>query len=398
MQPSATHLEYIILCLCLCLGVLSTALASPLYSIYMENWHISTTEIGYAFIAYMVGVVFSLLFLNGLSAKYGYKKTVMAGLVISILSLAYSALANNIVHLCAARFFIGISSGLLSTATIIGLTHKYPFKRKENAGKISSIITVFGFGLGPLVGGILADHSQSPLTTPYWIIAAISSVALCACPLIRYRHIPLTASKPASIWNIPTSLLNKQIFFTCAMTAVCCFGMFSLYAALAGTFIKALPVAQSATLTGFSISIILFISTFTQLVCKGLKEATSMTFGLCLTIFGCMSLMLAQYTHLNIWLISSILAVGIGHGLCLSPAYYLVGLMTQKEPPAIFSTFLLLGYQGTIWPVLLSSILIDHFGIMTSLAVFSVLIFIAAVWILSHLQSIKHNALSTTKA
>lgn len=397
MQPSATYLEYIILCLCLCLGVLSTALASPLYSIYMENWQISTTEIGYAFIAYMVGVVFSLLFLNGLSAKYGYKKTVMASLALSIVSLAYSALAGSIAHLCAARFFIGISSGLLSTATIIGLAQKYPFKHKEHAGKISSMITVFGFGLGPLVGGLLADHSQSPLSTPYWIIAAVSTLALCACPLIRYRHIPLTAAKLASIWNIPALPLHKKIFFPCAMTAVCCFGMFSLYAALAGTFIKALPLAQSATLTGFSISVILFISTFTQLICKNLKESTSIIIGLCLTLFGCASLMLAQYTHLNFWLISSILAVGIGHGLCLSPAYYLVGLMTQKEPPAIFSTFLLLGYQGTIWPVLLSSVLIDHFGIMLSLAVFSLLIFFAAIWILSHLQFIKHNQLSTAK-
>lgn len=71
--------------------------------------------------------------------------------------------------------------------------------------------------------------------------------------------------------------------------------------------------------------------------------------------------------------------------------------MTQKEPPAIFSTFLLLGYQGTIWPVLLSSVLIDHFGIMLSLAVFSLLIFVAAIWILSHLQSIKHSPLSAAK-
>lgn len=398
MQPSSTFLQYFILSLCLCLGVLSTALASPLYAIYMENWQVSKTEIGYAFIAYMVGVVFSLLFLNGLNAKYGYKKTVMAGLAISILSLAYSALSNNIMHLCAARFFIGISSGLLSTATIIGLAQKYPFKRKENAGKISSMITIFGFGLGPLIGGLLADLSQAPLSSPYWIIAAISFFVLCACPLIQYRHIPLSTSKQATIWNIPVSSTHKKIFFSCAITAVCCFGVFSLYAALAGTFIKALPVPQSATLTGLSISVILFISTFTQLVCKNLKESTSMIIGICLILFGCMSLMMAQYTHLNFWLISSILTVGIGHGLSLSPAYYLVGLISQKESPAIFSTFLLLGYQGTIWPVLLSSILIDHFGILVSLAVFSLLLLIATIWILSHLDSIKHNALSTNKA
>lgn len=391
MQPSATYLEYIILCLCLCLGALSTALASPLYSIYAETWHISTTEIGYAFIAYMFGVVFSLLFLNRLSAKYGYKKTVMAGLAISIAALAYSALADSIVHLCAARFLIGISSGLLSTATLIGLAQKYPFKRKENAGKIASMLTVFGFGLGPLIGGLLADHTHSPLSTPYWMIAAASIAVLCTCPLIKYRHQPPAAESQASIWNIPAMPLHQKIFFPCAMTAICCFGMFSLYAALAGTFMKELPLPQSATLTGISISIILFISTLTQFMFTGLKESTSMMIGLVLTAFGCISLMMAQYTHLNFWLISSILSVGIGHGLSLSPSYYLVGLISQKEKPVIFSTFLLLGYQGTIWPVLLSSMLIDHFGIMVSLAVFSLLILFAVIWVLTHLQPIQQR-------
>ena len=238
MQPSTTYLEYAILCLGLCLGVLSTALASPLYAIYMENWQISTIEIGYAFIAYMIGVIFSLLFLNGLSEKYGYKNAIMVSLTISILSLAYSALASNIVHLCVARFFIGIASGLLSTATIIGLAQKYPFKRKEDAGKISSIITVFGFGLGPLIGGILADYSQTPLSTPYWVIAAISTAVLCACPLIKYQHIPLKEKKRIPIWNTPVMPIHRKIFFPCAMTTVCCFAVFSLYAALAGTFIK----------------------------------------------------------------------------------------------------------------------------------------------------------------
>jgi len=54
------------------LGLLNTVLANPLYPIYMENWYISTMAIGYAFITYMVDVVFSLLFSNDLSAKYSY--------------------------------------------------------------------------------------------------------------------------------------------------------------------------------------------------------------------------------------------------------------------------------------------------------------------------------------
>lgn len=400
MRCVPSYVEYIILCFCLCLGVLSTALASPLYAIYAADWHISTTQIGYAFIAYMVGVVFSLLFFNNSTSKYGFKKVVITGLFICIGSLIYSALAANIWHLCLARFLIGISSGLLCTSTIIGLALKFPFKNKANAGKISSIITVFGFGLGPLVGGILADHSANPLSTPYWIIAAVSFVTLCLSPLIKYQHIPPAKIAKTKIWNTPKSLQFRKIFFPCALAACCTFAIFSLYAALAGTFISQLPLKQSATLTGISISVILFVSTLTQFCFKSLHEAKSLISGLAFIVLGCISLILAQYTNSVIWLFLSIFMIGFGHGLTLNPAYFFIGLMSQKENPAIFSTFLLIGYQGTIWPILLSSVIIDHYGVMASLITFSVLILVAVIWIVSHLQTLKakSNEIRNVKA
>lgn len=174
MQSNSSVFEYSILTLSLCLGAMSTALASPLYAIYMQQWHISTTHIGYAFISYMCGVVFTLLFLNGLIAKVGFKKTTIFGMGISILGLLYSALAPDIVHLIAARFLIGISSGLLCTATLVGLARTYPFAQKQHADKVSALLTVTGFGLGPLVGGLIADHSQQPLVMPYLVITVFS--------------------------------------------------------------------------------------------------------------------------------------------------------------------------------------------------------------------------------
>lgn len=392
MRQRGSIVEYIILSLCLCLGALSTALASPLYPMYVLDWQISTTQIGYAFIAYMFGVVFSLLFFNSWTIRFGYKKVIICGLLMSIIALIYSALAQDIWNLSGARFLIGISSGLLSTSTIVGLSQKYPFKNKLNAGKISSILTVFGFGLGPLIGGIIADHSTAPLTTPYLVVAAISTLVLIACPLIKYNHATSEIIVKTKIWNTPVKLCAKHIFFPCSITALCCFAVFSLYAALAGNFIAELPLTQSATLTGISISAILFISTFIQLAFKGLKESTSLQIGLILTTGGCISLLMAQYTHSIIWLVASILCVGIGHGLSLSPAYYFVGKIAQQENNAIFSTFLLIGYQGTIWPVLLSSILIDHYGVISSLAVFSTLILLTVIWLFTQIRHIKNAA------
>lgn len=383
------RVEYFILCLSLCLGVLSTALASPLYPIYADHWGINTTQIGYAFVAYMLGVVFSLLFFNQATHKYGFKKVVCVGLGMCIAALIYSALSSNIYHLCTSRFLIGISSGLLSTSTVIGLNLKYPFSKPALAGKITSVITVFGFSLGPLIGGLIADHSTSPLTMPYYVIVTISCFVFVACFFIHYQHTKPSSHTTTKVWNIPQHSEYKLLFFVCSVAALCSFAVFSLYAALSGTFLSTLPLAQSATLTGLSISIILFISTLTQFFLKGLKESLSLASGLISLLLGCILLISSQILQQQYLLLCSVLIIGLGHGLTLNPAYYFITKMTQLENPAIFSTFLLIAYQGTIWPILVSSTLIDQFSIPVALSIFSFIIFIATIWIFKHLKILK---------
>ena len=388
MQDSPSLTEYLILALCLCLGAISTALASPLYAIYVSQWQISTSEIGYAFIAYMFGVVFTLLFLNGWIGTYGYKRTVIRGLIASILGLVFSAFAADIWQLCAARFLIGISSGLLCTATVIGLAHKYPFAKRSQAGKLSSLITVLGFGLGPILGGLMADQLLEPLITPYLVIAALSTLVLIACCFIQAPKPSKTTTK-LSLWSTPQHRDDRRLFWVCSVMAACCFAAFSLYAALAGTFLKELPLQSSATLTGGAISLILLVSFLTQLSSKLLDEMTCLKLGgLCL-VLGCLSLFLAQWTHQLIFLASSVLFMGIGHGYSLNPAYFFIGKLVEKQHSGVLSSFLLIGYQGTIWPILLSSIIIDYFNVLTSVAVFGILIFILIAWVFIQLPQLK---------
>lgn len=389
MLQLSQRVEYLILSLALCLGVLSTALASPLYPIYLESWNISATEIGYAFVVYMIGVVFSLLFFNQSTSHYGFKKVVCAGLGLCVAALLYSALAPNIYHLCASRFLIGISSGLLSTATVIGLNLKYPFSKPAMAGKITSIITVFGFSLGPLIGGLIADHTTLPLAMPYYVIAVSSSLVLMLCFAVRYQHQKPQKIEKTKVWNIPQYNANRLLFFPCAIASLCAFAVFSLYAALSGTFLATLPIQHSATLTGISISVILFISTLTQLFLKGIKEDKSLILGLVGLLLGCGVLIASQLWQHSMLLVLSVVVIGLGHGLTLNPSYFLISKITKKENPAIFSTFLLIAYQGTIWPVLISSSLIDHFNIPIALSIFSFIILGCAVWILKNIKIIK---------
>ncbi|TCB77254.1 MFS transporter [Acinetobacter sp. ANC 4173] len=382
MRPSLALVDYVILAISLCLGTLSTALASPLYSLYILDWHITTTQIGYAFIAYMFGVVFTLMFFNHLTLKYGFKKIVISGLVLIVLGLIYSALAQNIVELSLARFMLGVASGFINTATIVGLNLNYPFQNKMNSAKISSIITVFGFALGPIIGGIIADNTQFPLKTPYYIISLASTITLIFCFFIREKNNLETNNISLKYWNYPKIKSNKNLFLVSSLSAFCCFSIFSLYAALAGTFLSNLSLEKNATFTGLSISIILLISAITQLSSKKMQEFFSLKFGLKLITIGCFLLILSLVTHNIKYLTCSILFIGIGHGLALAPSYYFIEKIVNHETSSIFSTFLLISYQGTIWPILITSYLFDKIGNIYALTIFSLFILAIVIFLL----------------
>lgn len=391
MQTPSSSLQYMIISFALCLAAVSTALASPLYAIYEQVWGITTSQVGYIFIAYMLGVVFSLLFLSKLNAIYNYKQVIVVSLSLSIMGMILSACALSIWLLCFSRFLIGIASGLITTAAMVGLKDQYPFRNKMLSEKLTSMITILGFALGPLLGGILADHTHHPLADPYWIMAIFTGVVLFSVLWVQPKIQSEKKHKWIELLKVEGLILpqvaSRKIFWICSISALCSFGAFSLYAALAGTFIRNLAIHSSATFTGFSISIILFVSVLSQLFCKSLKEMNVLSYGLAALLLGTISLVVAEIEHGMTFLFLSILFTGIGHGFSLSAAYYFIGKIIDLEKnPLIFSSYLFIAYQGTIWPVIFSSYLIEYMGLIVTLWLISILLMATIIWLIYQIK------------
>ena len=112
---------FLMVSMALCIGTMGTALASPLYPIYQQLWHLLPSHITYIFVTYMLGCLATLLFLGRTSNSIGFLKTLGLGLVIITLGLLLSMFANNVLWLSLGRFIIGIASGLMTTSALIGL-------------------------------------------------------------------------------------------------------------------------------------------------------------------------------------------------------------------------------------------------------------------------------------
>ncbi len=91
------------------------------------------------------------------------------------------------------------------------------------------MITAVGFGLGPLVGELIAQFSATPLFTPY--IPIIVGQCLCFVGLLRLPQPEFSAQAFSIAPHLerPEAQFHVEFYIT-GLTAFCAFAAFSLFA------------------------------------------------------------------------------------------------------------------------------------------------------------------------
>lgn len=373
---------FILVSLALCIGTMGTALSSPLYPIYQQLWQLLPSDITYIFIAYMFGCLSTLLFLGRTSNSIGYIRTLQLGLLFAILGLVASVLAHNAYVLGLGRFVIGIASGLISTSAMLGLIYTIPKSHQASAAQLSSIITVIGFSLGPLLGGSIAQFSATPLVTPYIpiIVAAVFSFfSLFALKAVAFEkqkfsiapHLQLPAAE------------HRGGFYLASFAAFCAFASFSLFASLAPSFIKEILPWHGPMISGMTITAILVASVVAQILAKRIAMHHSLSLGLVLLLSSYALLSLCMLMNWQLLFFVSVLFAGIGHGLSLIGAFAMIHHMTQVDNrAAVMATYLFIAYWGTILPIVAVGYISDHWGLSAGVIGFCVMLGLLSVFLL----------------
>ena len=396
MTNSQSWRPFTMISLALIMGTIGTALSSPLYPIYREAWLLLPSHITYIFVAYMFGCLATLLFLGRASNSFGFLNTLKIGMLFVIAGLALSAFAPNAIILSIARFLIGIASGLISTSAMLGLFATVPDSHKNNVAQLCSIITVIGFGLGPLFGGLIAQFSDMPLITPYLPIILGAIVCLIGLFSIKIPRIAYSSFSIAPHLQLPAAQF-KLLFYIAGFSAFSAFASFSLFASLAPSFVKEAIPWHGPLVSGSAIASILLISAVVQFFAKNIPSRTCVKFGLSTLIISYILLSLCMVMHWSPLFFVSDILVGIGHGLSLIGAFSLIHKMTNLENrAAVMSTYLFVGYLGTIIPIIGVGFLADHFGFITGVLGFCLSVGLLCLILLILLRSIPQNL--TTQA
>src|SRR5690606_20630660 len=125
-------------------GVMGTALISPLYPLYREAWQLQPSDISLIYVIYMSGALVTLLFLGRLPDRIGFKTVMLWGLALVVLGSLMSLFARQMAGLALGRFVVGIASSLITTSSSIGLAQLSRHTDPKRTATVIGFLMAFG--------------------------------------------------------------------------------------------------------------------------------------------------------------------------------------------------------------------------------------------------------------
>lgn len=375
-------------CFSMCVGVMGTALASPLYPLYQAAWQLQTSDITLVYAIYMAGALLSLLTLGSLSDRYGFVRVLRLGLILVTAGSLLSACAWNYTSFAVARFLVGMASGMITTSASIGLTQLNNRGDLQHAAAITSLTIAFGFGLGPILGGLMAQWAPHPLLTAYLPPLVLGVLAIVALGQVG-RQIPrpaADAASPAASWlpqiTLPAAPLRHR-YLLASMCAFLAFGMFSLFASLAPSFMATMVPWHGPAVSGLALGLILLLSAGFQFLARSMTSRWCALAGLSALGISLLVLLLNTWLNSSLLFVLSVLGTALGHGLCNIGGMSLVNRVADdRNRSGLIATYLVIGYIGSMLPIMVLGWMADHLSLATALPLYCGAMSALIAWVL----------------
>ena len=181
----------------LCLAVLIVGIDDTVLNLVLppisREFLASVSELQWMINAYLLAFVALLLTMGTLGDRYGRKRMFQLGLIVFGLSSLAAALSTSIEMLIACRALMGIAGSMIlpQTLSIIRATFTEPKDRGQAIGIWAGVFAL-GYGVGPVVGGLLLDHFE-------WNSVFFLNIPVAIITLIGgYFFIPESGDKSAS--------------------------------------------------------------------------------------------------------------------------------------------------------------------------------------------------------
>ncbi|HEY4394492.1 MAG TPA: MFS transporter [Polyangia bacterium] len=160
---------------------------STLLVVYRKALGLSPAELGILFGAYALGLVPGLMLAGRASDKWGRRALVMPASVLAIVASAVLAFGTQgFTVLLVGRLLFGMGMGAVMSPGSVWVQELSP---PGLGPRRATLALSAGFGLGPLVSGLIAELAPSPMVLPY-----VAHGVVMVAALHGVRVVPETAS------------------------------------------------------------------------------------------------------------------------------------------------------------------------------------------------------------
>lgn len=183
---------------------------APLLLMYRAELGVGAATVQAVFAMYIVGLIPGLLFGGPVSDRYGRRPVVLAALAASVAASALLlAGGHGVAWLFAGRLVAGFASGAGFTAGTAWIRELGAVDGGERGPRRATVAMTVGFGLGPLVAGVLAQWAPARTVLPYLPHLLLTLAAL---PLVR--RTPETRTRDAGHVRLRIPEVSSRRFRT----------------------------------------------------------------------------------------------------------------------------------------------------------------------------------------
>ncbi len=365
----------------LVLFALGTSLITPLIPIYQDALGFSDTFATLFLGCYVAALVPSMLTLGQVSDRIGRKRVLLGAL--GILAIAQTLLITepDLPGLLVARSIQGFATGAFFGTCTAFIVDAAPFGRGSVVSVLASVSVRLGLGLGPGIGGVIAQYASHPLRLPFelhliaLLFASAIVVSLPETVTVRTRR-PLTL-------RLEVPKAERAVFWRVLVPSGALFSLFD------GTALSLIPVflvrdlgVDNYALVGAAGFLVLVSGAFSQLLLPRITPERAIGWGLAAAALASLGVVAAAPAESAPLALASVAATGAAAGLVFKGG---IDLCTQIAPVQdrgkLLSAYYVACYLGGFSiPLLMIGILSDLIGLTGALACLSGVGALGAAW------------------
>lgn len=356
--------------------LMGTALISPLYPLYQQQWGLGAGDISNIYVIYMVGALIGLVFLGRLGDRIGFRSTLLISLGLSLVGSVICMLSREMTLLSIGRVLVGISGTLATSSGVAGLNILAPDHKRPHVALKGSLLVAGGFGLGPVVGGVFGQWMPMPLVTVHVPVIV----------MVLVGFVLLRPVEPRLDWSAVRSRLvigdflpklswprggDGVTFALATILPFITFGVFGLYVSMAPSIVSNLLGLGGPIVSGGGIALMLTGSCLTQIALKKRHYFKVALVGLTLLAISNAILMANLGIGSAVLFGFGIVVAAMGHGSSMFAGAQVVNFVSDDTNRSSYTaSYWAVGYCGSILPMIGTGMLADLYGLDVAVTVF----------------------------